>query len=114
MNLQTVLPLLLALKGSSSNQKNAPSGGFDVSKLPEMIEKLKSGDVSALFNGLNLDDKTKAMFQMIASFGAAKTANVETAGAAVPAPPPENDPKPASAVPNEINQALKKLMEKNT
>lgn len=113
MNLQTVLPLLLALKGDSSNQKTAPSGGFDVSKLPEMIEKLKSGDVSALFNGLNLDDKTKAMFQMIASFGAAKTANVETS-AAVPAPPPESETKPASAVPNEINQALKKLMEKNT
>ena len=57
---------------------------------------------------------TPELFCYIASFGAAKTANVETPDAAVPAPPSESETKPASAVPNEINQALKKLMEKNT
>ena len=51
---------------------------------------------------------------MIVSFGAAKTATVETPDAAVPAPPSESETKPASAVPHELNQSFKNLMEQNT
>lgn len=107
MNLGQILPLMLALKSRGATSPSQPGKQIDVKKLTEAIEKIKSGNPADLLNLLPLDDNTKAVMSMFAALSESKKDLVKTAETA-----DSDDVSDVCPAPNEINAALKKLMEK--